>query len=1775
MADLSEEIIVSIGSRPTDAVHLSAAISDGRPYIAWTLPSGFRQEKFIVEVTHESGEFFARSGTRNTSDQHFYWPQGVAMSRNFSGLCKVVVQVASREEGDFDFVSRPTYFVYDPYLNIIPNDEESVKISWFSDIDVDSIPIDGQRSYELQLSSDPFFTVLEYRNSNIFLGGSFSNSIELTGYEPQVNRNVFFRVRQFDGIDFGQWSDIKVFRVIDTSAPVVKINSFDSQGNLSIFTESERGFVSLNVFQTDRDLSSNTPIQFSGSLAQVRTGSVTVRIIDVEPGSFIAVSVSDANGTGNTDTIGPVAFESEEIVTESFSLPARYSVIVNGEITTLQEQDDINQVYPVNGSASTFGDDYDVKHPVLGSNGIYTKYYFEGKLERIKFGQPLPDADTDGVFDKIVLQFPHDFVLPPNTLAGNLGNGLHPTADLSNPHAGIDNFLFADPTAYEEHSDGWARPLGWSPDPDNSYPSSRVFGRSRYLAGYVNEFGETIRFNNFFDFNLFTDHKGREIWETGDAWLQVGVVKYTNRRTASVNGNDNKGLSWTPSLTYPYHRVPIESPESKDGFGPDYLIMSKTNDDTGETRTWIESKAYVDVVWCKASWLFGRESSSPFLDPFNVEGGIDKPARAYISGKQLSDIDGVWEYICRLQEVNGQRVVVCDWEIQHYILETRTGERLRFEVGSAESEDKHLYSFRGNGSIDFLDKSVLVRDQISYNTEGLVTTFRVQEDDYPPEIYPILSSLADRDDFGPQATPVHGRIFQDRVPFLSGYENDLPGHVLRPQAGQRGGFRVQGRTESEFFTQNLQFSFIPQVWDIFNTIHWQATAGLKFEVQYSQYDLEGNAIGWRGVNFNNAEYSPRVQKMLVSEFLNHGLWNTGDRQRFENGGAFRVRIRQVSDTGTLATEGEWVYSRIFSLVTGATNPISILSFEYEPWAKHVRMQIRVDGNGGHTSLTRFFYSTDSGVTFNEIRQGDIVGDVSFLSTKIGENVHEIIWDTSSYPISAGDDFRISIQSLPTGESEQIQLPFFRWLTPINPYIDSSEFRIAELMGRVLSRYFDQDLGEFVDVDPPIFEAGLVTNLRREYDALRDDDFWGFHTPDSNGNVFRPYVVGTGGFVPEGWHPNTPGPYVAGQTIQTRWSVSNQTGLNVWFEREHRDGGTNGNRLSRIANQIDRFVNFELPRHQRVVEVHERNIRKGLIDQGYYAERQFTLSEEEEIEESVEVRTSFAYAIGGTDPEFSEDGRLIKRPWRFRVQSYPEVPITRDGATGTFEDQTPLESVRYILQLDRSENFNSQSGKPLREFTQNYNGETLSVVEFTQTSEDLPVIVGGTMKIQNTDLPGEKESDDIGEFENWAGDYQIRVAAYNPVVGPILSVPRPEITETRTVGSATVIEFNPSAQEKLVAGRVSSIEYSTGSKPTEWTEPQQIDFVSDRRANNAELGGTPNVGREWIPRGQDRPGVKIFFDNDLMQYVLFYSKISFDGRWRIMQARSMNLPEACEYELIFEDSTIGAIYSPSVVKMQGGYAMLCTTQSQGSNPNISYSLSSDLRNWSDPIVATEGNSQIIGAQPSLIYKDDSFYAVMETPSGISLKKSTDLVDWESVSIVGFGERPCLTENFEVFYENPDGVIVFVTSEDNGITWSAQSDSLLPAGDSYCHIYSDIFRGNFERFAVTTKNINGNNVPHVQMLEDSNWETIQERNIQSQVDHPLGNDIETQRTIVNTVGLSVLDSRFRINLTNSGDEEAEFRRMSEWVGSENKDELDSHLEPEPWNYRTYIANFPYLR
>ncbi len=1774
MAQVVPTITISIGTGPADASTSTRATDWPHPYVAWSLPPTMVQQRFSVRIQNVDGTTaFTTSGARESMDRFFQFPDGVALNDNFSGLCTVEVAISETTSGAFEWISDVFYLVYDRNLETFINAPQ-VRVGWQAGNNPDSLPSDGIRLYHLQIATDPLFTDVVYANESIPDDNSpiVDFLVPIGNFVPEANTFYFYRVRQTDGVDWSDWSKVNAFRNGSNIPPTLVINSVTQLHNdtgdiVIIFTvadpDSDR--VSVDFTYTRPGSSDRHPLSLVTPAVLFAPGEhrVTWRSNRDEPsravgGVLLYGRPSDEADYGPEIWTGPLTIDNTNVPLAGGGIGAtNYTYNVEGLLatrSTVDQESNAPVASPYIAVLSQIQFHQAEQKPVVGPPILQKQAAMLARLETGSGTTPSSGwADADHVWPAIVSACWDRLVTAVSPWpAVSYPSGGGPL----NPHTASTAFIFISPVAYAMYADAWPRPI-----------VSRQLTRQRFLRGFTDMEGVDRDYPDRYDWDARPSwHIGREVWGRNDAWVQIATPGTADHPACETC----EGRHWIASGTAGnYTRTVCPNMNCVDGF--DTSVPPDFSDD-GRALL----KGFIRPLWYRLSSILMERA-------YDHEERTGLP----VSAPEISRIE--WT-----QLVVGRHFSDLEPHVGRPALWPMSTERgtttVVHQLEDSTDVPGHITKISNNSDLDTI-------------------------------IVPTTGIAHSASDQGASVVPVEGNHGPLKDVYFWGVDPDASFYQQsRPRPTQVDNIRVAGEITRVWNAVPLGFRFLQGAWDAYNTIHYRATGSETGNYHIQVAKVTDTTVGsWSDVVGDNSIFVPAAGLYLIPALTFYMYWNTGNRSLFPVGTRYRLRLRQY-DTRS-RTFSEWTYSPVFQLLEGVANPVSVISSEYEPWSKRVEVTLRIDDTELDAyNLTKFWYSDNDGDTWHEISPGDIAGSTIGLSSDpaSSQNIHTIYWLTTGYNFEPGNVYRIRIQSRPTSLDEKITLPVFRWYAPANPVLDPAESDIVSFLGRRDSFSFDVDANAWVPLETPIVTPGQLELLAMERERIRN------HPSASTGW----YSFHDGG-----------------------GAVTDQPGLTEWLADQYAGTDSHGIALNRVAISIDRINKVDLPRAYQQAFAGEAYCRKQLIAQGYYAESHFNINDEDEVDETVTVHPIF------NNSDSTDDITDVKRYWRFRVQSRPEGPTDIFNEEGFLApvDITPLEQVFSKVEMDRLDTFDSQPhARPLRTFVFNHLGQRLSVSQYDPgsliaetnppvdaaradadviwadthqsgdaigqaqpTADNGTVTLGGQLKVKPSLLPGEVDTDQLLEGQTeWDGDYSWRVCSYNAIEGPLLARPRPLITQMseRSGLDYWAITYVSQAHERLSRASVAhttdqwgtitvtGYQISTATATPAWTDVTALDYVSDRRipldSEQTQVNQFP-----WIPRGTDRPRPCGFYDDELMQYLLFTAKKGYSNNWRIISARAMDMPEVCEYEAYWDDRSESALYSPWVVKIGSSYAMYVTAQS-GGLPFIMRSTSADADEWINPTAIT---GVTVGAYPCVVFQSGTYHLWYEKANAgkvcIFYATSTNGYQFTPANAggpvyvgsddVGSPSVIYLNGSWVMYlHDTANDCIVSVVSAD-GVAWSdyqveMTSDTVDIDGTPtlvvpiHPCVHLDRYRGNLEIFMLFNYQMpSGECRVYRTRLEDRVWQNGVPAKIVGPpahlIDVPVDRDGVTRNL---TVGMSAngvapgASLKLRLIFDTFSPETVEFHRQSEWVTTSNAAAYSSYVEPDPWYFDHNLVNIAYL-
>ena len=1058
-----------------------------------------------------------------------------------------------------------------------------------------------------------------------------------------------------------------------------------------------------------------------------------------------------------------------------------------------------------------------------------------------------------------------------------------------------------------------------------------------------------------------------------------------------------------------------------------------------------------------------------------------------------------------------------------------------------------------------------------------------------------------------------GVLIPIRDTYFSGYPtSESPGYSTRPEppwAGDRG-ITFVGNITSPVVIESLRFLYLQQVWDAYNTIHWAATLGYstKIDLEYTEYINETEYMPYQKLITTDTSYDVNLFMFLIKPQVWSTYVDTLNPGVFQEGKTYRFRIRLVDPVTN--TFSSFVYSNKFSISHNTVNPVNVLSSEWEPWNKEVKITFRIDDTqGDNYDIYKMQYTSD-GQTWHDIAMRDVRGNVIELTAnKYGDTVpsidiikHQIIWDTKQYNLTVGNNYRVQIYATLSILKQGSQMPSFEWSFYPNTLVKDAETKLKYYLGAMQYYVRDQATGVWTKLTTPQLLPGqLAKNEKLIKDIKAQPPPWGVLEFYQDHDETKPII--------------------------------DQAGYNAWMNTMI-GGVTRAELLTSIAKQNDDIRNVTLPALYEQKDTGELITRRNMIKQGFYCN-------------------------GYVDNNVS--GEVLQ--WRVYQAPDGEVPPVGNFYESRYE-------VYYRVQLDFFDTFNSQVGrKPLRDVfydkfgnrIQNITAQKQDIIDkqtdttnyldpdatdkpwtgvdpadsgeigsnstgATTTTLDDPndftTLPFARYTLPQVDLPGVRQNyyinpsypsvtdtlptEPVG-INSFEYDYYLRLTAYNIITGSPREIPRNLITKVEISKSENVVrlEYLASADEtmsdmKVVRqyGTFGPIiwEYSYETKTPVWENTVSLSFPTDRPTDG---GGViipdDRINSNLTVEGQDRtrPWAIITTDH---QYHLWFSKYNIYNESVMMQAMGKSSDTFGEYSLVkpvFANQSAAtvlgytSIYAPCVITDETNYYMWATAIKSSVNRICFTKTNYEFNSWTDLVECTG-----LGGcyYPSVLFEDNQFKMWCCKQDG-GLSKifkfvSSDGLSWTQQG-VGYStgsnlNSPCVIKvgtNYIMFFTEFFGVsdsrICSVYSTD-GLNWTDYQIEISDGNDSNPCVVVDRYLGNNVLRMFYNKLVSGKQIIKSSILGDRIWHGGGSISIDESVVPTINGNLCTASFSLSENGLSFLEnnSDLRVRLyhnNNSGSKN--YLIQSEWRIGTDEDKMLSMTPNGRWNYTDVWKSVPY--
>ena len=355
MADIIN-IRIAVGNSSSSVKTCPTVVTSATPIISWELPDGIDQKRFNIKIKslepEQNGLFIL--GEQISRDTIFQYPVGNPMTNQFIGLLSVEIAVSENGTSgqSFEYSSGEKYFVYDTVAEQFYNASE-VTLEWSNSTDVN---VGQTLTYNLIVSKDPLFQNNDDELLNSFVPQNSGGTRTSFNVTVESNTTYFWKVRAYDGIDYGYFSRTNGFINTENFAPVVTITNVLVTGNeyadvYITFTlediDNEYCYIEA-VYTGGNAKEEEVTMSLLNPLGKVTNGEHTVvwrsgrneQLIYAED-YFIYLTPYDTVTNGGTAVYGPITLDNRSIGADNggigsptidFPLTCMFAKMFEGEI---------------------------------------------------------------------------------------------------------------------------------------------------------------------------------------------------------------------------------------------------------------------------------------------------------------------------------------------------------------------------------------------------------------------------------------------------------------------------------------------------------------------------------------------------------------------------------------------------------------------------------------------------------------------------------------------------------------------------------------------------------------------------------------------------------------------------------------------------------------------------------------------------------------------------------------------------------------------------------------------------------------------------------------------------------------------------------------------------------------------------------------------------------------------------------------------------------------------------------------------------------------------------------------------------------------------------------------------------------------------------------------------------------------------------------------------------------------------------------------------------
>lgn len=1458
------DLNVKIGSSSSNMSSLPCAINTPMPIISWELPNNIKQERFNIRIKPVNNNGLFINGSLVSSQTTFQYPSTSRMNYKYYGLCCLEIAISSKTSGEYEYTTGELYFVYDDVLEILRVDDAFV-FRWDNSSDAETSWQDMK--YNLVVSSSPLFEEENILFDDLVDATSKNETSCIVNIEDCQYEFIYWKVRAFDGLDYGDFTQVNAFRVTNNEPPIVEINSITVNNNKAKDVD-----IDFTLYDSEKERI-NLEVYYCGGTVGEKfvLASLLNSVVCVKPGTYKITwrsSLDEKKIESSDYAIKIVAIDEEglsgEDVSDKFYMnnlsvgadPGGEASLNNdytltGKIAIINRFNIQNDEFALSCRTKTFDYLYSTLFPnISGSIGTFRTYRTGG----LKYPLSSPDVDfgsgpDDWVFDKggggggsddkVEPEYPKGMML----FQGNSSPGKGTDLDSGDPDFVRDiehvdengNYWEMDErVSYKNAGDnlrwGYARFVycfyGVSESKCNKCGGKGWFG--------VEE-DDSIPKNHKYRYKrkICTDCLGNRF--TSEPNISPDVVELVNW-SSSVGKGETIVLKGGKNLIMDGFRI-----TNSDGDVPSsgYTVDLNKNSVTFNRgmrdvsifykmeKYSVRTSLFMISKWIPLEEYFSPLKKTDIIHNFKLYGKVTTnsyrnflfnpmPNSEWFSEYKYGDSNSKSGYRFKRGNLPKNTYYQIDCPLlknRRYTMDgTYNGTSFIGRVGIKTEATAHKENFRLMGNAH-VEKLKLQEDISALNGK---TTNLMKE--YIPGTTYTNSILASG-----RKTPTHR--YEPGILIMNGYlhrENELG---------------------------SLKIIFLQSSWQVYNTIHWSGpgSASTLTQVQYCKINQDGSNGVFYDVIAENSDFYEEHGVWLVPAQTWHCFWRTEDQIDRDSESSYRLRIRQYNIVSK--TFSSWSYSETtFMLTNSATNPASIYYTEYFKFSKKLYIYYRLDDKDNEAfNIVSVAYRVNGG-NWITIDQSRLEGSMYSLSSASGAdgngNKHLIVWDTSSANLIASDDYRIRIEVIKTKLALGYSLPILKWYKTPNTTSDIQEKTVETYEGAWVRFYKDEQTEEPKALPNPVYVPGRIKELEDKIFELKCQN----EPLPSSANGYFTFVDGVE-VIKEG-----------NKIISANIVVENGGAVLDHVEIDGRnyfakdwlnykiDGVSRNTLLYNYSNEINEAINIANSARE-IIDEARKYTRRNLIDQGYYCngfknntpvyiqERINSNSSSETIDENsyfkFKVLTYFEDSIneyGFFAPKYSE----------YLGDTLFTETITDSKGNGetvtntyTYHEYERTSHVFSRIMMDKYFSFNSQNGKPMRDIIFDEYGERIATKiggeEYTDGKsdgyhpvfDDIPTTNDSGYVDTSTEqkdiksqcdvfsiplsmLPGERAGDTV-DADTFEGNYYWKVSSYNLLYGR--PEEKPEFSATNTYNRDIVrLTITTKAPEGLVSAKINDIKY---------------------------------------------------------------------------------------------------------------------------------------------------------------------------------------------------------------------------------------------------------------------------------------------------------------------------------------------------------------------------------